>query len=84
VVVDAPGERPEAYGGSREMSELEKQIWNEFWQIANDPKKASELGIRAAHGEAPSMKLKKGEVYSLTLRASGGLTIQPERAKGGN
>jgi hypothetical protein len=79
VVLDAPGERPEIYGGSAEMSPLEQEIWRDFWNLANDPKRAAALGIRAAHGEAPSMKLKAGEVYRVTLRASGGLTMQPDR-----
>jgi hypothetical protein len=82
VPIDAPGERPAAYGGSDGMSALEQGIWRDFWSLANDPKKAAAMGIRAAHGEAPSMKLKPGEVYRVTLRASGGLTIVPDRPDG--
>jgi len=36
------------------------------------------MGIRAAHGEAPSIQLRKDKVYELTLRASGGLSILPK------
>jgi len=80
--VDAPGERPAAYGGAEGMTELEQSIWRDFWTLANDPKRAASMGIRAAHGEAPSMKLKPGEVYRVTLRASSGLTIQLDRPDG--
>jgi len=82
VPIDAPGERPAAYGGSEGMSALEQEIWRDFWSLANDPKRAAAMGIRAAHGEAPSMKLKPAEVYRVTLRASGGLTIAPDRPDG--
>jgi hypothetical protein len=78
-VLDTPLARPVVYGGDGAMSELEKEIWKEFWDIANDPARSDELGVRAAHGEAPSMKLRKGKVYNVTLRASGGLSIEAER-----
>ncbi len=51
-------------------------IWNRFWELANDPEEARKLGIRAAHGEAPSMKMMKDKIYKLTLRASGGLSFE--------
>ena len=84
VAIDAPGERPSAYGGAGEMSPVEQEIWRDFWEFANDPRRAAALGVRAAHGEAPSMKLKRGGIYTVTLRSSGGLTIQPEGAARGS
>lgn len=77
--IDPPFERPEIYGGSDQLSTLEEDAWTYFWEYANDPEKASEAGIRAAHGEAPSMKLLKGNIYNLSLRASDGLSITPEK-----
>ncbi len=76
--IDAVGSRPQAYGSDNQMSDFEKKIWDEFWTIANDEAKAKELGIRAAHGEAPSMKLQKGKSYKVLLRASDGLSITPD------
>ncbi len=76
--LDPVGHRPAAYGDQRPMSDLEKQIWGEFWTIATDEQKAKQLGIRAAHGEAPSVPLKKGMVYRIELRAADGLSIRPE------
>ncbi len=78
IPLDAVGSRPQVYGNGAQMSEFEKQIWSEFWTIANDQEKAKKLGIRAAHGEAPSMKLKKGKSYRIQLRASDGLSITPD------
>lgn len=78
IQLDAPGEAPTVYGG-RDVTAAEQELWRDFWNLANDPKSAAKLGIRAAHGEAPSMKLAPGGVYKITLRASGGLTFTPDR-----
>jgi len=74
--LDAKGKRPRVYGQG-ELSEFEKKIWDDFWTIANDESKAKEIGIRAAHGDAPYIKVEKGKSYRVTLRASDGLTIKP-------
>jgi hypothetical protein len=76
--LDADGARPEIYGRGGKMSDLERQIWSDFWTVANDESRQSQLGIRAAHGDAPSIRVKKGRVYRVELRASDGLTIKPE------
>jgi hypothetical protein len=60
------------------MTEFEREIWRQFWDFANDPDKAEQAGIRAAHPEAPSIKLRPGKEYVIKLRASGGLSINPK------
>lgn len=62
------------------MTEFERQLWSEFWEFANDPQRAAEMGIRAANGEAVSIQVREGKVYSISLRASGGLSIEPRSA----
>ena len=74
--LDESNTRPAAYGEGP-ISEYEREIWNNFWAIANDEQLAAEMGVRAAHGEAVSMQLKMGMKYQLLLRASDGLTIRP-------
>jgi len=76
--IDSVGSRPAAYGRAAAMSPLEEQLWDRFWDYANSQEKADKEGIRAAHGEAPSIKLQKGKSYKVTLRASGGLSITPD------
>jgi hypothetical protein len=76
--LDEIGRRPQAYARGGQMSEFEEKIWGDFWNIANDEQAANELGIRAAHGEAVSMKLQKGRKYRVQLRASDGLSIVRE------
>ena len=76
-VLDAEGQQPVAYGQAREPSAIEKEIWANFWELANDPQRAKQAGVRVAQGEAPSIQLRKGMVYPMVLRASGGLNILP-------
>ena len=60
-VLDAVGSRPAGYHDGHEMSAFEKEIWDQFWELANNPAKAQEKGIRTAHGEAPNQKLVPGK-----------------------
>lgn len=75
--IDEVGSRPLAYGRGGAMSEFEERIWKDFWNIANNPEQAKKLGIRAAHGEAVSIKVEPGRRYQVQLRATGGLSITP-------
>ena len=75
--LDSSGARPVAYARDVEMTDFEQRIWQDFWTIAGDPERARELGIRAAHGEAPYTKLRNGQTYWLVLRAADGLSIVP-------
>jgi hypothetical protein len=76
--LDEVGTRPTAYARGTPMSDFEQKIWSDFWLIANDPERAAELGIYAAHGSAVSMRVKPGAVYELELRSTGDITIRPE------
>jgi hypothetical protein len=78
--LDEVGSAPRAYARGSKMSDFEKQIWDDFWTIANDQPRAERLGIRAAHGQAVSMKVQEGKSYRVELRASDGLSIVPETA----
>ena len=76
--LDKVNSQPSAYARGGQMSDFEREIWDDFWSIANDEAKAKEKGIRAAHGQALSMKVQKGKTYRIQLRASDGLSIVPE------
>jgi hypothetical protein len=80
-VLDTVGSRPAAYNRAGAIPEFEREIWKQFWDFANDPAKAEQAGIRAAHPEAPSVKLRPGKEYIVELRASGGLSITPKDAR---
>ena len=74
--IDAEGETPKPYKlDSPDSTEFEKQLWGNFWKLAQEPEFAKKMGVRAAHGTAPSMKLQEGSTYKLEMRNTGELTF---------
>jgi hypothetical protein len=78
-VLDREGQMPQSYAAERAPTAFERELWARFWELANDPEEARRRGVRALHGEAVSTRLRKDRVYSITLRSTGELTIQPTR-----
>src|SRR5215467_1704209 len=78
-VLDREGQMPQSYAAERAPTAFERELWARFWELANDPEAAQKRGVRALHGEAVSTRLRKDRVYSITLRSTGELTIQPVR-----
>src|SRR5204862_7898413 len=76
-VLDREGQIPQSYAAERAPTAFERELWARFWELANDPDEARRRGVRALHGEAVSTRLRKDRVYSITLRSTGELTIQP-------
>jgi hypothetical protein len=76
--LDERNTRPKAYARGGKMTDLERKIWGDFWNIANDKARAAELGIRAAHGGAVSMKVQNGKTYNIKMRSTGEITIEPD------
>lgn len=78
VLLDTVGMRPLPYQGDDLPNPFYLDLWERFWDYANDPELAAERGVRAMGGEAPFTELRPGKTYRVELRASGGLTIRPE------
>jgi hypothetical protein len=76
--LDTAGQQPLAYGGDTTADAVHRALWQRFWDYANDPALARELGVRALQGEAPFIEARPGKTYRLELRASGGLVLQAE------
>lgn len=74
--IDSASSSPASYARYSEPSDFEKKIWADFLTLANDPAKAKELGIRAAHWDAPSIQVRKGASYELELRSTGEFTLR--------
>lgn len=66
-----------AYGTIDPRNSFEQEIWDDFWDLANDPIRQQELGIRGNHGQAVYLRVDTGAVYEVDLRASDGLNIKP-------
>ncbi|MGI9517946.1 MAG: hypothetical protein ACR2NP_12915 [Pirellulaceae bacterium] len=65
-----------AYGTLDPKNSFEQQIWDDFWALANDPRRQQELGIRGNHGQVNYLQVEPGMVYQVDLRASDGLTLK--------
>lgn len=78
VAIDRPRMHPIPHLSQEGPDPFYEELWERFWDYANDPSLAAEKGVRAMHGEAPSIELRPGKSYRVELRASGGLTIRPE------
>ena len=76
-VLDREGQMPQTYAAERAPTAFERELWARFWELANDPEEAKRRGVRALHGEAVSTRLRKDRSYTITLRSTGELTIQP-------
>ena len=79
--LDTVGTRPTAYARGTQMSDFEKKIWDDFWLIANDNKRAQELGIDAMQGKAVAIRALPGKSYEVKLRSTGDITIRPIDSK---
>jgi hypothetical protein len=79
--LDTVGTRPTAYARGTQMSDFEKKIWDDFWLIANDNKRAQELGIDALQGKAVAIRAQPGKSYEIELRSTGDMTIRPIESK---
>jgi hypothetical protein len=80
VTIDTNGIHPHPYAsaGDGEEDTYYAELWTRFWDYANDPQLAESKGVRAMHGEAPFIETRPGKVYLVELRASGGLSIEPQ------
>ena len=65
-----------AYGTLDPQNEFEQQIWDDFWALANDPRRQQELGIRGNHGTVSYIQVMPGREYQVDLRASDGITLK--------
>jgi hypothetical protein len=79
--LDTVGTRPTAYARGTQMSDFEKKIWDDFWLIANDNKRAQQLGIDAIQGKAVAIRAKPGKSYVIELQSTGDMTIHPIESK---
>jgi len=78
-VLDREGQMPQSYAAERAPTAFERELWARFWELANNPEEAQKRGVRALHGEAVSTRLRKDRDYTITLRSTGELTIQPSQ-----
>ena len=79
--LDMQGQEPLVYAGKAAPTAFERELWQDFWKLAADPDLAKSRGVRAAHGEAVSTKVQPDKIYIIEKRATGELTIRPEKIR---
>ena len=72
--VDPPGEAPRVYKDPRQ-GEFERDLWKDFWSLADDTAYAKTKGVRVAQVEAVATRFRPDKLYTVTLEADGGLSL---------
>ena len=81
--IDTPGEPPAVYSKSeKSVTDFERDLWKNFWRLADDADYRSSMGVRVAQGEGVWRPFEMGRLYTLTLESNGGLNIHSEPMRG--
>jgi hypothetical protein len=75
LVIEEPGREPQRYKDLLELlPEKERSLfWTNIWDLANNPDRLKEYGIKAAYGNVVYSKLKKGLIYIFRISPTGQL-----------
>jgi hypothetical protein len=76
--IEIPGSAPERYYAVTRTLRLKEQdlFWEAVWDLANDPQRLEEYGIRAVFGNAIYTRVQPGKVYLFKISPTG--QIYPE------
>lgn len=81
--VDDPNQIPEVYrGGDPFVMDFERELWTNFWKLADDESYRKAMGVRVAQGEAVYTQFHPDRLYTLTLESNGGMNITSAPLKG--
>lgn len=79
-LIDEPGHIPAIYRGAPEsVSRFERELWANFWKLADDPDYREQMGVRIAQGESPWRDFDKNWLYTLSIDANGGVNLTNEK-----
>jgi len=72
-LIEEPGAEPRRYSGLLQTLPIPHQqlFWSSIWELANDPDKLHEYGIRAIYGSAVYQPLKEGLIYVFKISPTG-------------
>ncbi len=66
---------PQGYKVQGLDDSFEAVLWQEFWDLALDPQKANQQGVKSAQIEAPGTMFLPGILYTIKIEHDGGLRI---------
>jgi len=73
--IEQAGDQPQRYKDIFAKLPIKEQqvFWSGIWDLANDPEKLQQYGIRAIYGNAVYSKLRKGVIYVFKISQTGQL-----------
>lgn len=75
-LIDEPGRIPQIYRGTDpRVSEFEKSLWDQFWQLTEDAVLRQKMGVRIANGQGVFQPVRPDRLYTLTIETNGGVNI---------
>lgn len=81
--VDVPCQVPEVYRDpDPKVQQFQRELWQNFWRLADDAEYRNAMGVRVAQGEGPWRPIEPDQLYTITLDANGGVNIHAEPLKG--
>jgi len=81
--IDSPGEIPSVYrSADKAVSDFERELWANFWRLADDADYRNTMGVRVAQGEGVWRPFEPGRLYTITLESNGGLNVHSEPLRG--
>lgn len=81
--IDSPGQPPAVYRNTdKPVSDFERDLWKNFWRLADDANYRASTGVRVAQGEGVWRPFEMGRLYTVTLESNGGLNIHSEPMRG--
>ena len=81
--IDPPGGIPDVYRGADPyVSDFERELWSNFWKLADDEAYRKSRGVRVAQGEGVWVPFHPDKLYTVTLDSDGGLNITSSPLKG--
>ena len=81
--IDAPERIPDVYRGADPyVTDFERELWQNFWKLAEDDGYRQSKGVRVAQGEGVWVPFQPDRLYTLTLDSDGGLNITSAPLKG--
>jgi hypothetical protein len=81
--IDPEGEVPRIYRKPDGTADsFERDLWRNFWRLADDAEYRNSMGVRVAQGEGIWRPFEPGRLYTITLEGNGGLNVHSEPLRG--
>ncbi len=67
---------PPTPAGADDPTGSQARLWKRFWDLIESDALAEQYGVRVAQCEAPSARLRAGEIWEVSLDHAGGLNLR--------